>query len=529
MKKTKEATKTENLKAEIKAIIYCRVSSKAQELDGDGLGSQEHRCRQYAAARGYLVERLFTDTKTAGGDFMKRPGMVALLEYLRLNAHTNYVVIFDDLKRFARDTEFHIRLRTKLALYGATRECLNFRFEDTPEGKFVETIIAAQGELERSQNQRQTVQKMKARVERGYHAFKACIGYKFIDSKERGRILVRDEPFATILQNALEGYASGALATQVEVKRYLESFPEYPRDAKGEVRAQQVYELLTRTLYAGYVEAPTWGVSLRKGNHDPLVSFETHVKIRERLNGNAKAPARKDLDQDFPLRGSVLCGDCGSPLTATWARGRRGGRYPYYHCFNKRGGCASYGKSIKRDVLEGEFRSLLGTLEPRENLFRVARLRLEDLWKDRLASGAIFARTLKTEVAEIEKAVEHLLNRIVSTNVDSVVAVYEKKIRALEEEKIVKLEQLERCGRPVKDFHSTVRTALTFLENPCSIWDSGRLEYRRAVLRLAFAGRLTFTRNSGLRTPELAFPFKLWRDLAEPEKVMAEREGFEPS
>jgi hypothetical protein len=33
--------------------------------------------------------------------------------------------------------------------YNATVECLNFKFEDTPEGKFIETIIAAQGELER--------------------------------------------------------------------------------------------------------------------------------------------------------------------------------------------------------------------------------------------------------------------------------------------------------------------------------------------------------------------------------------------
>ncbi len=30
------------------ALIYCRVSSKAQAKRGDGLDSQEARCRQYA-------------------------------------------------------------------------------------------------------------------------------------------------------------------------------------------------------------------------------------------------------------------------------------------------------------------------------------------------------------------------------------------------------------------------------------------------------------------------------------------------
>ena len=95
-----------------RAIIYCRVSDKKQKHDGDGLHSQEHRCREYASARGYEVDAVFRDDVSGGGDFMKRPGMVALLSYLDAQrARKDYVVIFDDLKRFARDTEFHIQLR----------------------------------------------------------------------------------------------------------------------------------------------------------------------------------------------------------------------------------------------------------------------------------------------------------------------------------------------------------------------------------------------------------------------------------
>lgn len=93
------------------ALIYCRVSSVKQEDVGDGLGSQEHRCREYADARNYMVEEIFTDVKTAAGDFFDRKGMKALLQYLKDNRRKKYVVIFDDLKRFARETEFHIRLR----------------------------------------------------------------------------------------------------------------------------------------------------------------------------------------------------------------------------------------------------------------------------------------------------------------------------------------------------------------------------------------------------------------------------------
>jgi len=67
---------------------------------------------------------------------------------------------------------------------------------------------------------------------------------------------------------------------------------------------QTVTDLLTRPVYAGMVEAPSWGVSLRKGHHEAFISFETFQKIQDRLNGKARMPARKDISQDYPLEAS---------------------------------------------------------------------------------------------------------------------------------------------------------------------------------------------------------------------------------
>ena len=100
------------------------------------------------------------------------------------------MVIFDDLKRFARDTEFHIALRRAFQRRKARIECLNFKFDDTPEGKFIETIMAAQGELERQQNSRQVIQKMQARIAAGYWCFKPIIGYKYKRVDGHGKLLV---------------------------------------------------------------------------------------------------------------------------------------------------------------------------------------------------------------------------------------------------------------------------------------------------------------------------------------------------
>ena len=212
------------------AVIYCRVSSTRQKIEGSGLQSQEHRCRQYAQAQGYAVEAVFPDDASGGGDFMKRPGMVALLSYLDAQPGKNYVVIFDDLKRFARDTEFHIKLRREFQQRRARIERLNFKLDDSPEGKFVETIFAAQGELEREQNRRQVIQKMMARVEKGYWVFHPPVGYRYASDRVHGKLLVRDEPLASIVAEALEGFASGRFRSQAEVKRFLESQPDFPKD-----------------------------------------------------------------------------------------------------------------------------------------------------------------------------------------------------------------------------------------------------------------------------------------------------------
>jgi len=507
-----------------KAIIYCRVSNKKQKHDGDGLHSQEHRCRDYAAARGYQVEAVFHDDVSGGGDFMNRPGMVAMLRFLKKRRQEDCVVIFDDLKRFARDTIFHLKLRQELAAYNATVECLNFKFEDTPEGQFVETVIAAQGQLERLQNRRQTLQKMKARVERGYYVFAVPVGYRYEKVGSHGRLLVRNEPLASIVQEALEGYASGRFQLQAEVKRFLETQPAFPKTRGGIVRNQEVTRLLTRPVYAGYVEAPNWGISLRKGHHEPLISFERFQTIRDRLTGHARTPARKNLDADFPLRGAVVCGHCNTPLTACWAKGKYS-LYPYYFCPKR--GCEGYAKTVRREIIEGQFETILQRVQPSKEVFAAARAMFKTLWDRRLAAGHEAKRALEADLSTIERQVDQFLNRIADTDTPSVIAAYENRIRALEERKLVVSERIANCGRPLPDFDEALKTSLGFLASPYQFWHSERLEDKRAVLKLAFTGRLAYTRDEGLKTPEVSLPFKVLNDFRNGKSKMARLSGIE--
>ncbi len=508
-----------------KALIYCRVSTKKQSTDASGLDSQEHRCRQHAAIKGYQVEKVFPDDVSGRGDFMRRTGMVALINYLETHPDTNYVVIFDDLKRFARDTLMHLTLRLTLKQYAASVECLNYQFDETPEGEFVETLFAAQGQLEAQQNRRQTLQKMKSRLEKGYWLFYPPTGYRYEAAKGGGKVLVRNEPLASIVSETLEGFASGRFQTKSEVKYFLESFPEYPKGSNGQVHYQRIEELLTRVLYAGYIEHESWGISLRKGQQPALISYETFMQIQQRLKQRAKVPARKNLNADFPLRGFIAC-TCGKPLTACWSKGRNT-RYAYYYCQGK--GCEHYGKSIKREQIEGEFEALLQRLTPTTGMFEAATAMFKKLWEHRREYAQTYRQLLKAELAKKERQIQTLLDRIMGAELPSVIGAYEQRIRQTEQEKIVISEKIGQCGRPLSSYEKTYRTAMDFLANPYKLWAHGRLEHKHAVLKLAFADKLTYVRGEGYRTAKTTLPFKVLEGFLDQSKGMVRPAGLEPA
>ena len=68
-------------KHQTQAVIYARVSTKKQAREGNGLDSQETRCREFAKFRGLKVVRVFTDDMS--GSHTGRPGMLEMLAYLK--------------------------------------------------------------------------------------------------------------------------------------------------------------------------------------------------------------------------------------------------------------------------------------------------------------------------------------------------------------------------------------------------------------------------------------------------------------
>ncbi len=458
------------------------------------------------------------------GGVAKRPGMMAMLDFLK-KQRKPHVVIIDDISRLARGVKAHVELRAAIDAAGGILESPSVEFGDDADSELREYLLATVAQHHRRKNAEQTKHRMRARVMNGYWCFSSPVGYRYQRVAGHGKLLVKHEPEASIIKDAFEGYASGHFQTQAEVMRFLESNPQWPNKGRTRVTGQMVMRLLTRVHYAGFIDVPEWDLSMIPAKHVPIVSYETFMAVQTRMKGRAKVPARKGLSGDFPLRGFVTCGGCGKAYTATWSKGRYS-NYPYYLCWTK--GCSHYGKSVRREVMEGDFEELLRAMKPAPELFALAYDMLRGVWELKAANAEQNSAQIDTELKKIERSLDQFLDRIVEAESSTLIRTYERKIKQLEQERAVLREKQVVVGRPLASFDQTFRTAMSYLGNPCNLWDSGRIDHRRAVLKLSFADRLSYVRGEGFRTAVTSSPFRLLSHLKGEKSEVVPQEGFEP-
>ena len=163
-----------------------------------------------------------------------------------------------------------------------------------------------------------------------------------------------------------------------------------------------------------------------------------------------------------------------------------------------------YSQSIDRDRIEGEFADILQTMQPSKSLSDMIRAMFKKAWHAQSARAEEQSRHYQTELADTEKEINQLLDRIVDASSPRVVQAYEKRIDELEDKKLLLEEKSTKTAAPRHSFEEMLELSLTFLANPYKLWVTGRFELRRLVLKLVFTDKLRYLKNEGYRTPQTA-------------------------
>ena len=119
----------------VRALVYSRVSTDAQEQDGTSLVTQERECVEYAQAKGWTAVECIKDT--ASGSNLDRPAIERVRQLLSQGVVD--VVLAYTVNRLSRNQIHTAVLLDDIEKIGATLEFVTEDFENTPVGRCCST------------------------------------------------------------------------------------------------------------------------------------------------------------------------------------------------------------------------------------------------------------------------------------------------------------------------------------------------------------------------------------------------------
>lgn len=328
-------------------------------------------------------------------------------------------------------------------------------------------------------------------------------GYRY--EKVNGvKVIQVFEPEASIVKKCLEMYASGSLDTMTDVYRYLKS-----NNLKCSNNFPYIKTFLANPVYAGYIEYLEWGVTFRKAIHQPIISLETHYKIKERLGlgaeqkTNQKKAYKTNTEADFPLRQFVNCNECKKRMTACWVRGSHK-KYKSYFCRTK--DCKYYRKHINGDKLEAEFLEVLKDSKlPKYKISLFIKL-FELEWDFYFKNLEKAIQEKEKRIEDINKKITQLVQRHLELNNKILSQTYEQEIEKLSIEKEILAEQIGNMSKDNVTEREKSRTYINFatilLSNPDQYWTNSDILIKRAVQNLLFGEHFYYDYILGSRTDE---------------------------
>ena len=491
----------------MKAIIYCRVSTKEQ-AERFSLSAQEKTCRQYAERNGYDVTKVFVE-KGESAKTIDRTELNQLIQFASKNHKNIDALIVSQIDRLSREPIDYFKLgeffiKTDIKIKSATQN-----IDETPMGRFMEHLFIGIAKLENDERGEKTKSGMKQAVSEGYWCWPAPAGYRFARDDSNKSILVPTEE-GKFIKEAFELVETG-LYKQTEIVEKLR------RKGFKRIRKQYLNRILRNPIYASLIRARKWFPEDIKGKHEYLVSENTFFKVQAILNG--KRPSitpRLRNHPDFPLRNFVRCAKCGQKLTGSWSTGRKK-RYPYYHHGTK--GCSL---TVPKELLESKFIDLLESVQPKQEILQLFEAIVVDVWKDKQQESLGDKSKLEKKVKELETK----RNKIDDLVIEGVFNedIYKKNVERVEEDMmLVKIELNEAKIKP-SDVESCLNYCNYFLLNCVSLWVGAELDLRQRFQSLIFPQGISYDGKVFGTTP-LAFIFKYLQQLPTKELHLAPHRG----
>lgn len=465
----------------LKAIIYCRVSTKEQAEEGLSLQNQEKACIDYANNKGFDRDKIFIEEgESAKTQF--RTQLLELLSYCKENAGKIDALIVWKLDRFSRQTSDHFALKATLAKYGVRIYSVTEPIDNSPQGQLMETVLAGFAQFDNDIRSERSKIGMRDRLNEGRWVWKAPIGY--VNSKDAlgNPTIIADEVNSKIITQLFEDFSKGVY-TQVAIWQMATKRGLKRKNGKP-LSKQTISKILTNQIYAGYIYNP-WTTELIKGVHRPLVDEKVFYKCQAILKGKTPSVApRLRNNPTFPLRGFVKCGSCGKPLTGSKPRGRTKS-YEYYHCYHCKGQ-----KNVQKKQMEKDFIKLLAKVKPSKKYIKTFQMVVLDTYKAKYAELNSARFTAEKELAVLENNKRRLVTKFASGDIGK--AEYEIALDDIKNEITIKNIAINETIIEEYNVEGILNYGEEFMEDVPKLWKDVDIDQQQRFQQLIFPEGLTY-------------------------------------
>ncbi len=412
---------------------------------------------------------------------MNRPGLQDLL--LRVQEDKNVKAVFvQDTDRLARNANDHLVIKALLRkrdvqLVSVSQPGL----EDTPEGNFMDLVIAGVNQFQSQMTSRKTIKSLEQKFRDGGWPTHVAIGYLNVagEGGEKHRTVIVDPERGHFITEAFKMYATGDYSV-IEVRDILTRQGFRSRTGKHLAHGKMT-TLLQNHFYYGEMR---WHGLIGAGKHEPLIDQDTFDRCQAIANEhNGRRCKRRKFN--FILRGFVWCALCGYRYTAEHNVRKA---KSYYHCshYGNRKLVGDAGKCADRYVevadLESQVQEHFNKIQFSEAFLKKAEARLDGVYQAKRNSvKQKRLRLEKTRGALEEKlgfAEEKLIARILDDESFSrLKARYRAEIEGIDDE----LFKLERSKNIKVD---TIQQVLALLRDIGSTYEDAKPELKRLYLGL---------------------------------------------
>lgn len=462
---------------ERKAIVYLRVSSTKQVEHGGSLDTQERICLDYADKNGFVVDPadgIFREegesAKTAD-----RTQLIAMMRYVEKHRSEIEAVIFYRIDRLSRQVSDYHLLKAHFKKYGVQLVSAGEVIVDSPTGRFIETVTAANAQLDNEVRGERAKNGMEDAVRAGRFVWKAPVGFQNVVVAGKKNV-APEEPQAGFVARGFRLVDGGYSATEALAAIDRDGF----RQRNGRPVALSLWsKVLHNPLYCGQIKA--FG-RVTRGNFTPVVDEELFNRVQAVLDGRHVTGTYQKQREDFPLRRFLVCA-CGKRLTGSNSRGN-GGVYAFYRCSKCRG------VNHKRDIVEASFRDHLSSRAMDEGLAALLRVAIEENVMAVSADNERRRRDIGRRITELEGEQSHIVRKnIAGTFNDSMAKRLteraENDIRALRQE-------LATVPRTAEHVEHVVEYGLRVMRDVRGAWDAFALPEKQRFQNLLFPEGVCF-------------------------------------